>query len=140
MHVARSIFALLFVSAVAAAAAQLPTGALLDPVAPSHPVGNFPLAMVTSPDGSRLVLLLCGWRQQGIQIIDRKSGAVLQTLEQPAAFIGLTFSPDGKALYASGGNDDVIYVYRWIDGRAEADGTIVIRPKKNPKADGQAYP
>jgi YVTN family beta-propeller protein len=120
---------------------RLPTGLLLDPVAPPHKVGNFPLAMVASSDGKQLVLLLCGWRQQGIQVIDRASGDVLQTLDQGAAFIGLTFSPDGRTLYASGGNDDAIYVYRWENGRATADGTIPLRaPKKDPKADGLEYP
>src|SRR5207237_7538520 len=89
-------------------ATRLSTGAMLDPVSTPHKVGNFPLAMVASPAGNQLVLLLNGWRQQGIQVIDRASGDVLQTLEQTAAFIGLTFSPDGKTLYASGGHDDVI--------------------------------
>ncbi len=141
MRVARSLLVLLLlITPLIAQERRLPTGVTLDPVAPPHAVGNFPLAMVASPDGSRLVLLLCGWRQQGIQVVDRKSGAVLQTIEQPAAFIGLTFSPDGRTLYASGGNDDAIYVYRWVDGRAEADGKITIRMKKDAKANGQSYP
>ena len=66
------------------AGARLPTGATLDPAAKASPVGNFPLGMTISPDGERIAVLLCGWRQQGVQIADR-SGAVLQTLEQPAA-------------------------------------------------------
>ena len=125
----------------AALANRLPTGAILDPIGSPKAVGNFPLAIVPSPDGNHLVLLLCGWRQQGIQIIDRSSGVVMQTIEQPAAFIGLTFSPDGRTLYASGGNDDVIYVYTWDNGRAVADGTIAVHaPRKNPKDSGEAYP
>ena len=127
-------------SLFAAEPKRLPTGALLDPVTPAHRVGNFPLAMVASPEGDRLVLLLCGWRQQGIQVVDRATGEIVQTIEQPAAFIGLTFSPDGKTLFASGGNDDGIYVYRWIDRHAVADGAIILRTKKDPKADGAAYP
>ena len=51
----------------------------------------------------------------------------MQTLPQTAAFIGLAFSPDGKTLYASGGNDDAIYVYRWNGRQATADGKIVAR-------------
>ncbi|HEY8181169.1 MAG TPA: beta-propeller fold lactonase family protein [Thermoanaerobaculia bacterium] len=122
-------------------ATRLSTGAMLDPVSTPHKVGNFPLAMVPSPDGNQLVLLLNGWRQQGIQVVDRATGEVLQTIEQPAAFIGLTFSPDGRTLYASGGNDDVIYVYRWEGGRATADGSIPLRAaKKNPKDHGTAHP
>ena len=52
---------------------RLPTGARLDPTGRSADVGNFPLAAVLSPDGSRLVLLLDGWRQQGVQVLDRAS-------------------------------------------------------------------
>jgi YVTN family beta-propeller protein len=115
---------------------RLPTGVSLDPAAKSHSVGNFPLAIAVAPGGARVALLLNGWRQQGVQIVDRKSGAVVQTLPQIAAFIGLAFSADGKMLYASGGNDDSIFVYRWNGSEATADGKIdlVERPKPVPNA------
>jgi DNA-binding beta-propeller fold protein YncE len=120
---------------------RLSTGAMLDPVEAAKPIGNFPLALVPSPDGNQLVALLCGWRQQGLQVIDRATGAVTQTIEQPAAFIGLAFSPDGRTLCTSGGNDDVVHFYRWENGRATADGTIaLLPPKKHPKDPGEEYP
>ncbi len=125
------------------ASAQLPTGVTLDPVAPSHPVGNFPTAAVLTPEGDRVVLLLCGWRQpgEGIQVVDRATGRIEQTAGQNAAFLGLAFAPDGKTLYTSGGNDDVVHVYRWSDRRATADGTIALAPpKKDPKLPGTRYP
>jgi YVTN family beta-propeller protein len=130
---------------MAAELRRLPTGLHLDPVSVPHPVGNFPLAMAVAPGGGRVALLLCGWRQQGVQIVDPKSGAVLQTLPQIAAFLGLTFSPDGKMLYASGGNDDSIFVYRWNGSEAVADGKIVLAepPKPAPKPKdpvGTQYP
>jgi len=113
----------------------LPTGVSLDPVSVAHGAGNFPLAMAVAPGGTRIALLLCGWRQQGVEIIDRKTGAIVQTVPQVAAFLGLTFSPDGKALYASGGNDDSIFVYRWDGSQVTPDHKIdlVERPKPNPK-------
>ena len=110
-----------------ATAARLPTGATLDPAAKTSPVGNFPLAMALSPDGDRVALLLNGQRQQGVQILDRH-GAVLQTLDQPAAFIGLDFSADGHALWASGGYEDALYRYRWSGGRAELDRRVQLDP------------
>src|ERR1051325_5548698 len=112
------------------AAAQLPTGKTLDPVAPSHAVGNFPTAAVLSPEGDRVVVLLCGWRQpgEGIQVVDRATGTVEQTLPLNAAFLGIAFAPDGKTLYASGGNDDVVHVFRWSGRRATADGLIALAP------------
>ena len=53
-----------------------------------------PLNMVLSPEGDRLVVLLNGWREQGLQVVDLKSESVVQTLPQAAAFIGLAFPPE----------------------------------------------
>src|SRR5215217_920472 len=79
----------------------LPTGGCLDPTR-AVGVGNMPLAMVLSPEGDRVVLSLSGWHEQGLQVVDRHTGRVLQTPSQPGAFLGLAFSSDGRTLYASG--------------------------------------
>ena len=118
---------------------RLPTGVRIDPAGRSYDVGNFPLAAVLSPDSTRVVLLLDGWRQQGVQVIDRANGAVLQTLTQPAAFVGLAFAPDGRAFYASGGNQDVVYRYTWSGGTATLADSVVLAPKA-PHSSGTRYP
>ena len=117
----------------------LPTGVCLDPAGRSFAASNMPLAMVPSPEGDRLVLSLNGWRQQGLQVIDRHVGTVIQTISQPGAFLGLAFSNDGATLYASGGNEDVIYRYAWRDKQATLIDSIVLAPKE-PKKDGTRYP
>jgi len=117
----------------------LPTGVCLDPAGSSFDVGNMPLAMVLSPEGDRVVLSLSGWREQGLQVIDRHTRTVLQTIPQPGAFLGLAFSRDGRTLYSSGGNEDVIYRYAWRDKQATLSDTIVLA-KKEPKADGTRFP
>src|SRR4026209_1437885 len=89
-----------------------------------------PPAIAVSPDGKNVVLLLHGWREQGVQVIDRGSGSIVQTIPQRAALLGLTFSPDGKKLYASGGNEDVVYSYNWTNGRAEPSDTFVLAVKQ----------
>lgn len=104
-------------------APRLPTGLTLDPAGRTFDVGNMPLSGVVSSDG-KIVLSLSGFRQQGIQIIDPKLGTIVQTLEQPSAFLGLVFSTDGKILYASGGSEDVIYIYRWTTAGAELSGKL----------------
>ena len=70
---------------------RLPTGAWLDPAGRSFDVGNMPLAMALSPEGDHFVVSLNGWREQGVQIIERATGRITQTLTQPAAFLGLVF-------------------------------------------------
>jgi len=105
----------------------LPTGVRLDPEGRSAGVGNMPLAAVASPEGDRLVLLLCGWREEGVQVVERSTGRVLQTLPQKAAFLGLAFARDGRTLYASGGDAEVVYRYAWREGRAIPDGAVDLR-------------
>ena len=117
----------------------LPTGVCLDPAGRSFDVGNMPLAIVRSPEGDRLVVSLSGWRQQGIQVIDPQRGTVVQTIPQPGAFLGLAFSNDGRTLYVSGGNEDVIYRYAWRDKQATLVDTIILAPKE-PKKDGTRFP
>lgn len=118
---------------------RLPTGAQLDPAGQSFDVGSMPLAIALSPDEQRIVVLLNGWRDQGVQVVDRRNGRLLQELQQPAAFLGLAFSPDGNWLYASGGNEDAIYSYRWNSQGATFADTIRLADKEK-TGDGTHYP
>ena len=111
----------------AVSGARLPTGVRLDPAGRSTDVGSFPLAAELSPDRRRVVLLLNGWREQGVQVVDRATGAVTQTLAQPAAFLGLAWAPDGQTLYASGGNGDVVYRYAWRGDSATLADSLALR-------------
>ena len=47
-----------------------------------------------------------------------------QVIQQKNAHVGLIFSPDGKMLYAAGGNDDVVYAYALMGGTWSPAGTI----------------
>ena len=99
----------------------LPTGRSIgsaEETGPSIAVGNMPLAMAATPDAGRVAVLLSGWREQGLQVVDLETRRVVQTLPQEGAFLGLAFSPDGTRLFASGGNEDVVYRYGWKGGEA----------------------
>ncbi|HEY2805519.1 MAG TPA: YncE family protein, partial [Gemmatimonadales bacterium] len=120
------------------APARLPTGQLLDPAGSLHVIGQMPLAMVVAPGGRRIVLLLNGYREQGVQVVDL-GGNVTQTLPQAAAFVGLAFSPDGRTLYASGGDQDVVYRYHWIADSASLGDSLVLHAKARDSS-GTRYP
>jgi len=91
------VLALLLMTAGCRGAARepyrLPTGATLDPAGASIPLGSMPVAMMFSPDSSRIVAVLSGYRKQGFQVIDCASRRVIQTVEQRSAFLGACFSP-----------------------------------------------
>ena len=127
---------------------RLPTGVTLDPAGISYDLGSMPLAMVLSPEKDRVIALLNGWREQGIQVVDRSTGRVVQKVALPAVFLGIVFSPDGKSLYVSGGNQDLIYRFDWRAGAATLADSIVlaVRPKMKDNMmdgtmkDGTRYP
>jgi DNA-binding beta-propeller fold protein YncE len=108
----------------------LPTGLRLDPVGEYVDLSSMPLGMALSPGKDKLAVVLSGWREQGVQIVDLASRRVTQTLPQDSAFYGVAFSSDGQKLYVSGGNEDAIFCYSWSDGVATLDRKIVLGEKK----------
>jgi YVTN family beta-propeller protein len=119
---------------------RLSTGVRLDPAAPLAEIGPMGLTMRLAPERDRVVISLSGYAKQGIEVVDVATGRVLQDVTQPAAFVGLTFAPDGKTLYASGGNQDVIYRYAWSNGAARLRDSLVLARKPTPRAAGTRYP
>jgi YVTN family beta-propeller protein len=107
---------------------RLPTGVRLDPAGTSIDVDAMPLAMVASPDGKAIVLASSGYGQQGLQVVDRTTGQITQSISQ-RSFLGIVFSPDGRRLYSAGGSSDVVYAYAW-DGRhlTRADSMLLAGP------------
>lgn len=120
-------------------APRLPNGLTLDPAGRSFNVGNMPLSGVLSPDG-KIVMLLSGFLQQGVQVLDPVSGNVVQTTAQPSAFVGLAFSSDGRTLYASGAGEDVVYQYDWTNGTAALKGKLALAPPRKEEDPPHSYP
>ena len=54
----------------------LPTGVRLDPVGDAIELGSVPLGMAVAPGGDKVAVVLSGWREQGLQIVDLKSRQV----------------------------------------------------------------
>jgi len=81
-------------------------------------VGTFPMAVAPLP-GRRAAVLLCGYAEEGIDVVDLATGARTR-LPMPKAWLGLAASADGKTLYASGGADGVVRVFEegstgWVE-------------------------
>ncbi len=89
----------------------LPNGWSLTPAGRSLEVGDLPLNIAVSSSGKLMAVTNNGQGRQSIQLIDAANEKILDDVEIPKAFYGLTFSKDENFLYASGGNDNWILKY-----------------------------
>jgi YVTN family beta-propeller protein len=136
------LFAALAFSTATRGSDFLPTGLRIDPAGGTIDLGSMPLAMALAPGGEKAAVVLSGWREQGLQIVDLKSHRVTQTLPQEAAFLGVAFARGGSEIYVSGGNADSVYCYAWKDGIATFARTIALVEHAEHKAGapGTRYP
>jgi len=118
----------------------LPTGVQLDPVGEGVDLGSLPINLVITPEKDKAAVVLSGWREQGLQVVDLKTRKVTQTLLQDGAFYGAAFSPDGRRLCISGGNTDLLFVYAWKDGTATLENKFELAKAKTADATGTSYP
>ena len=118
----------------------LSTGLHLDPAGTAIELGSMPINLVLAPERGKAVVVLSGWREQGIQIVDLKTKKVTQSLLQDGAFYGAAFSPDGHYLYVSGGNTDKLFVYSWSNGAATLAKTFVLATVRSAENTGTSYP
>ena len=88
----------------------LPNGWTLSPAGQQIPLGDFPMNMVLSPDGSRLAITHNGVGRQHIRLFDTRKNVQLHDLTLPKLWYGLAFSPDGKRLYAAAGTSNAVDV------------------------------
>lgn len=98
-----------------------------------------------SPDGRLLAVLCAGQNSlykpdgkvdvahstQYIFLFDvsgphKERPALLQVIPQANAHVGLAFAPDGRALYAAGGKDDAVHIYRRNGKAFLPDGTVAL--------------
>ncbi len=90
---------------------QLPNGWSLTPTGRSLPLGDFPLNTALSPDNRRLAVTNNGQSKQTIQLFDVAGERLLSEIVIPKSWVGIRFSPNGKSVFASGGNDNRVMVY-----------------------------
>ncbi len=105
---------------------QLPNGWSLTPVGESLNLQDLPLNLIVSPTKKYLAVTNNGQSTQSITLIDAKSEKILDDKKIDKAYVGLAFSPDEKYLYASGGNDNKVLIYKIVNSKLELDGEIIL--------------
>lgn len=108
---------------------MLPNGWRLSPAGRSLALGDLPLNMALSYNKGLLAVTNNGQGTQSIQLIDTKEEKVLDDIEIKTAWYGLKFSRDGRNLYVSGGNDNIIWKYEIRNDKLILSDSIVLGKK-----------
>jgi YVTN family beta-propeller protein len=97
---------------------QLPNQWRLRPAGSQLELSSFPVNIALHPDGRFAAVLHCGYTDHEIIVVDLEGGrphvVSRATIEQ--GFYGLTFAPDGRRLFASGGEYDLVHVFDFRAG------------------------
>jgi YVTN family beta-propeller protein len=105
---------------------SLPNGWKLTPVGKLLPLGDLPLNIAVSPSKKLAAITNNGQSDQMIQLVDIEKEIILDSVIIGKSWLGLTFSEDGKYLYASGGNDNIIIRYAISNNRLSVFDSIRI--------------
>ncbi len=95
----------------------LPNQWTLQPAGKQIPLGDFPVHIAVHPSGTWAAVLHCGYGTHEIVVVDLKRNEIASRTKLPQSFYGLTFDPEGKRLFASGGEFEVVHQFAFADGK-----------------------
>jgi YVTN family beta-propeller protein len=104
----------------------LPNGWGLTPAGKALPLGDLPLNIALSPSGKIAAITNNGQSDQSIELVDIEKEIILDSVIIGKSWLGLSFSDDGRYLYASGGNDNIIIRYSVLNNHLSPADTIII--------------
>jgi len=105
---------------------QLPNQWKLNPVGKQIHLGDLPSNVQIHPTGQFAAVLHCGYREHEVHIIDLnvKAQKIVCRVTVDQAFYGLAWQPDGKSIYASGGEFDIVHIWDFDKGLLHNHRTI----------------
>src|SRR5260370_9730548 len=112
---------------------RLPNQWSLRPAGKNLALGDFPVNIALHPSGQWLAVLHAGYGEHEVVIVDLnpKKQRIISRVSMEQTFIGLCFAPDGKTLYASGGEFEVVHAYAFEDGLLYHHPALEVAPVKD---------
>src|SRR5207245_5082464 len=108
----------------------LPNQWSLRPAGRQLELGDFPVNAALHPSGRWLAVLHAGYGTHEVAVVDlnraRPAISCRVTLDQ--TFYGLCFSPDGRQLFASGGEFEVVHAFHFDKGLLSDQNQIPVAP------------
>src|SRR5579885_3135442 len=94
----------------------LPNQWSLKPAGKQIKLGDFPVQIALHPTERYAAALHAGYGDHEIVVVDLKRERVVSRVTVPQAFYGICFDREGRQLFASGGEDEVVHRYEFADG------------------------
>jgi YVTN family beta-propeller protein len=114
----------------------LPNGWSIAPEGRHVTIGDLPMNLVPSPGGRTIAVSTSGYTKPAIVLFDTRTLQAVGRLEVDHTWLGLVWHPDGRKLYASGANENVIRELAIQNGRLTASATITLGPpERHPGGD-----
>ncbi|MGH7224903.1 MAG: YncE family protein, partial [Gemmataceae bacterium] len=97
---------------------RLPNQWALRPAGKQIALGDFPVNIVLHPSGRWLAILHAGYGTHEVVLVTLRGNQqkIACRVAVDQAFYGLCFAPDGKTLFASGGELEVVHAWDFDDG------------------------
>ena len=108
----------------------LNSGWKLQPAGRQVPLDTFPMASALSKDGKYLLVLNGGYNPPSITVLQADTMQEVGRTPVADAWLGLTFSPDGKSVYVGGGSKASVFEFSWDNGKLQLARTFVIVPEE----------
>ncbi len=115
---------------------QLPNQWSLKPAGRHLEIGDFPVNIALHPTGEFAAVLCAGYKEHEIVIVDLnpERTRAISRVQIHQAFYGLTWSNDGRQIFASGGEDEVVHVFDFDKGYLTKGKALDVSVAKNRKA------
>jgi len=108
----------------------LPNQWSLRPAGKQLELGDFPVNLALHPSGKWLAALHAGFGEHGVTIVDLAGPKILSRVTLDQAFYGLCFSANGRQLFASGGEFEVVHAFDFENGFLSRPRKLEIAPIK----------
>ena len=97
---------------------QLPNQWSLKPAGRMIDLGDFPVNIALHPTGEFAAMLCAGFKEHEVIIVDLNPDRtrVISRAQIDQGFYGLAFSSDGRQLFASGGEFEIVHVFDFDRG------------------------
>jgi DNA-binding beta-propeller fold protein YncE len=97
----------------------LNSGWVLRPAGEQVPVDTLPMRAAASKDGRFLLVLNAGYKPPSISVIEVATKKEIKRVPVADAWLGLTFSPSGKDVYAGGGSQGKVFEFHFAADTGE---------------------